>query len=308
MPDETRDRQTKIIAVGNQKGGVGKTTNTVQLARALAERRRKVLIFDLDMNHGATNHFGIDANVYAGSYEVLLGSETPDTVVLSRDTEDEVWLPENVDLIPASRKLENIAAALAERNKMIDPHSILVEPLKMLRGVYDYVFLDTAPNATPPTIAAYKSAEWFLLSAMPETFAIQGLNAAIQDIHAARQHGNPRIQLLGVVLCRVDKRTRLSKQLMEYVEGSFLGDDGINRTFTNSISHSTVISAAQKLGKTVFETDPEHKVTNEYRALAREVEDRLAVLTGEKPAAKPAATDAVTPAQTAELMEAVENG
>lgn len=273
--DETRDRRTRIIAVGNQKGGVGKTTNTVQLARALAERGRKCLIFDLDMNHGATNHFGIDANVYAGSYEVLLGSETPDTVVLTRDLEEEVELPENVDLIPASRKLENISAALAERNKMLDPHRILADPLKSLRGVYDYVFLDTAPNATPPTIAAYKSAEWFLLSAMPETFAIQGLDAAIQDIDAARKHGNPHLRLLGVILCRVDKRTRLSKQLVDYVQREFVNKQGDNRTFRTQISHSTVISAAQKLGKTIFEAYPEHKVTQEYREFAKEFEERL---------------------------------
>ena len=274
--EETKTRRTHIIAVGNQKGGVGKTTNAVHLARALAERGKKCLVFDLDMNHGATNHFGVDGNVYAGSYEVLLGVETPETVVLTRDLEEEVDLPENVDLIPASRKLENIAAALSEKNKMLDPHRILLDPLNSVRGLYDYVFLDTAPNATPPTIAAYKSAEWFLLSAMPETFAIQGLDAAIQDIQAARQHGNPNIRLLGVVLCRVDKRTRLSKQLMEYLEQTFVGADGSNRTFPTSISHSTIISAAQRLGKTVFETEPDHKVTNEYRSLAREVEERLA--------------------------------
>ncbi len=269
-------RNTRIIAVGNQKGGVGKTTNAVQLARALAERGRKCLIFDLDMNHGATNHFGIDANIYAGSYEILLGDETPETVVLTRDPEEEIELPENVDLIPASRKLENIAAALSEKNKMLDPHRILLEPLRAVRGVYDYVFLDTAPNATPPTIAAYKSAEWFLLSAMPETFAIQGLDAAIQDIDAARKHGNPNLRMLGVVLCRVDRRTRLSKQLVDYVEQAFIDVNGMNRKFAATISHSTVISTAQKLGKTIFETEPDHKVTMEYRALAREFEERLA--------------------------------
>lgn len=289
------ERRTHIIAVGNQKGGVGKTTNTVQLARALAERGRKCLIFDLDMNHGATNHFGVDGSAYAGSYEVLLGAETPETVVLTRDTEEEVDLPENVDLIPANRKLENVAAALAERNKMLDPHRILIEPLKSVRGEYDYVFLDTAPNATPPTIAAYKSAEWFLLSAMPETFAIQGLDAAIQDIQAARENGNPKLRLLGVILCRVDKRTRLSKQLLDYVEQSFIGGDGMNRTFASTISHSTIISAAQKLGRTIFETEPGHKVTEEYRKLAAELEERLAVIEKQDAAKTPTAAEVLEP-------------
>ena len=89
---------------------MGKTTTTVHLARALAELGRKTLILDLDANHGATNHFAIPDS-YLGTFEVLLGSETPESVVLTRDSEEEIDLPENVDIIPANRRLENIDAA-----------------------------------------------------------------------------------------------------------------------------------------------------------------------------------------------------
>jgi len=278
-----RTRNTHIIAIGNQKGGVGKTTTTVALARALAELGRKTLIFDLDANHGATNHFAIPES-YLGTYEVLLGSETPESVLLTKDSEEEIDLPENVDIIPANRRLENIDAALRERDKMMEPHRVLLRPLESLRGLYDYVLLDTAPNAAIPTIAAYKAAEWFILSAMPETFAIQGLSDALSDILAARKHGNPGIRVLGVVICNADQRTRLSKQLLDYVEEQFMVE-GVSRKFDTVIPRSTVVSAAQKLGKTVFETAPDHKVTQAYRALAREVESRLAEMAamGEAP-------------------------
>lgn len=277
MAEENGSRKTRVIAVGNQKGGVGKTTTTVHLARALAELGRRCLIIDLDMNHGATNHFNIPP-AYLGSYEVLLGSETPETVVVTNDPEEEIELPKNLDIIPASRKLENIDAALREKDKMIEPHRVLVEPLESLRGLYDYVFLDTAPNATIPTIAAYKTAEWFILSAMPETFAIQGLNDAIMDIKAAREHGNPNLRLLGVSLCNVEGRTKLSKGLLDYVEKSFADQDGVSRKFNTTIPRSTVVSTAQKLGKTLFETEPDHKVTQAYRELAREVEERISLV------------------------------
>jgi len=276
MADDAGARKTRIIAVGNQKGGVGKTTNCVHLARALVDRGRRCLIVDLDMNHGATNHLGIDPHVYAGSYEVLLGSESPDTVALTRDVEEEIDLPENLDLIPANRKLENLDAALREKDKMLEPHRVLIEPLEQVRGHYDYVFLDTAPNATVPTIAAYKAAEWFILSAMPETFAVQGLNEALSDISAARKHGNPNLKVLGVILCNVERRTRLAQELLSYVDRVFTREeDGINLKFTTTISRSTIVSSAQKLGKTVFETEPDHKVTGQYRELARELEERL---------------------------------
>src|SRR6476469_23667 len=95
----TEERKTRVIAVGNQKGGVGKTTNTVHIARALAELGRKVLIIDLDMNHGATRHFGIEPEAFLGSFEMLAGEEPAENLVLSHGEKEEgVSLPENLDL------------------------------------------------------------------------------------------------------------------------------------------------------------------------------------------------------------------
>jgi chromosome partitioning protein len=278
-------RKGRTIAVGNQKGGVGKTTNTVHIARALAERGRKVLIIDLDMNHGATRHFGVEPEAYLGSFEMLAGAEPANNLILTQhDLEKEGGggsLPENLDLIPAARKLEGIDQAVMSRSKFTTPQDVLRAPLESLRAKYDYVFLDTAPNATLPTLAAYMNADYFILSAMPDPFAIAGLNDAVRDIIDARERGNAQLVLLGVVISAVDKRTSLANSLSDFVEKSFKGGDGAESVkFKTSIGRSTVIPQTQKVGKTLFETHSTHKITDEYRRLAGEIEDRLAKIEG----------------------------
>ena len=279
MEQDQLRRETRIIAVGNQKGGVAKTTNTVHLATALGEMGRQCLIWDLDMNHGATLHFGIPSEGFLGTFEVLIGEEQPEDVIITNDDED-VELPDHVHIIAARRNLEKIDQALVAKNKFLITQDVLLKPLQSLRGRYDYIFLDTAPNATTPTIAAYKAAELFILSAMPDPFAIAGLNDALADIQDAQRHGNPQIRLLGVILSGVDKRTRLASTLNEYVEQIFAPDGRRSAKFVTTISRSTVIPQAQKLGKTLFQTQPTHAITEQYRALAQEVETRLRGLGG----------------------------
>src|SRR4029077_5884495 len=138
------ERRTRVIAVGNQKGGVGKTTNTVHIARALAELGRKVLIIDLDMNHGATRHFGVEPEAFLGSFELMVGGEEPENLVLTASGNEEgVDLPENVDLMRAARKREAIEEAVSSTSKFVTPQEVLQRPLRALRGKYDYIFLDT---------------------------------------------------------------------------------------------------------------------------------------------------------------------
>lgn len=269
-------RHTHVIALGNQKGGVGKTTNTVHIAAALAEKGKKCLIFDLDMNHGATRHFGIPADSFLGTFEVLCGEEMPADVILTKG-EEGVKLPDNLDLIPSRRMLEKIDQSLAAKNKFMVTQDVLLRPLQSLDGMYDYIFLDTAPNATTPTIAAYKAAEWFILSAFPDPFAIAGLNDALSDIQAAQQSGNTKLRLLGVILSGVDKRTTLANSLTEYVQKAFAPDEtGRSAKFETTIGRSTVIPQCQDVGRTLFQTNPTHKVTQQYRDLAAEVEARIA--------------------------------
>lgn len=282
MGDESTNnsKHGRVIAVGNQKGGVGKTTNTVHLARALVELGRKVLIIDLDMNHGATRHFGIEPEAFFGSYEMLVGDEPPTNLTVTHKDE-EANVPEGLEIIPAARKLEGIDQAVMSKSKFVTPKDVLKKPLDALRPNYDYIFLDTAPNATLPTLAAYMTADYFILSAMPDPFAIAGLNDAMRDIVDARTKGNPNLAILGVIVSGVDKRTSLANSLSDFVEQSFkTGAEGESVKFKTSIGRSTVIPLTQKVGKTLFETHATHKVTDEYRALAREVEERLARIEG----------------------------
>ncbi len=267
-------RTTWVIAIGNQKGGVGKTTTTTHLAAALGERGRRVLIWDLDMNANATKQFGVPPDSYLGTFEVLIGAEKAEDVILRPGDADGVELPANVHLIPSKRKLEAIGQVLGEQDKFMAPQDILLAPLRGLRGQYDYVLLDTAPNATVPTVAAYKAADFMILSAQPEPWAIEGLGDAMRDIQSAQRRGNDRLKLLGVCLSSVDKRTRLSATLASYVEQVF----GAAK-FRTTISRSTAVPAAQKERKTVFQTAPTHPVTEQYRELAGEFEARIHELT-----------------------------
>ncbi len=155
---------------------------------------------------------------------------------------------------------------------------MLLEPLRLLQGRYDYIFLDTAPNATTPTVAAYAAAEWFLLSAMPDPFAVAGLKDALEDIDSAKQHGNGGLRVLGVILSGVARNTRLGAVLTEYVEKAFTLPSGYCLKFKTEIGRSVIIPEAQKMGQTVFQTEPRHKVTEQYRELAREIEKRFTVL------------------------------
>lgn len=276
----TRTRRAQIIAIGNQKGGVGKTTNTVHIAAALGERGRRCLLIDLDPNDTATRHFGIEGEAFLGSYELLTGDESPEAVAITEADQD-VELPAGVHLIPSRRKLETLDEVLPEKQgKFFSARDILHEPLQSIITKYDYILLDTAPNSKVPTKAAYLVADWFILTAMPEPFAVAGLTDALRDIQDAQRKLNPSLRLLGVVIAGVDRRTNLSNSLTDYVQSAFSTPDGQSAKFRTIISRSTVIPSAQKAGKTVFQTAPDHAVADQYRSLAAEIEERLERLTG----------------------------
>ena len=142
-------KKTHIIAVGNQKGGVGKTTNAVHLAAALGDMGRKCLIIDLDMNQGATRHLGVPSNSFLGTYEVLIGEEQPEDVIITNG-DDDVELPKNVDLIAASRKLEGIEEALSQHSKFIVEQDILIKPLQDLFRASTITSFSIRPRTRTP--------------------------------------------------------------------------------------------------------------------------------------------------------------
>ncbi len=288
MDAERIKRDTVVIAVGNQKGGVGKTTNAIHLASALAERGRLALIIDLDMTSGATKALRAPTDGWISSFELLTGSEAAEDTIIT-DAEPEVPLPPNVHLIPSSRKLAELDMFLAQ-NPWVVQQDLLIEPIRALRGRYDYIFLDTPPQKTKTTVPALKAADFVILSAMPDHLAVSALGEALQDIATAQQYANAKLMLLGVVVCALPRpKTRLSRQLVSYVERTCIDPSGRTLKFATEISRSVVVQEAQRLGKTILQYQPTHLVAGEYRELAMEVESRLSgIRTGEASASVPA--------------------
>lgn len=271
-------RHTEIIAVGNQKGGVGKTTNTLHIAAALGELGHKCLVIDLDGNCGATRGCGLEDG-WLGTFEVLLGDQEPEDVIVRTDPAEQTELPENVELLPARRNLEQFEEECRRRNKFADPTTRLGPVLNKLRGLYDFIFLDTAPNASAPTIASYLIADWFILSTEASRLSVDGLRDALTDIKAVRDEGNSNLRLLGVIMCKVDSRTRVASSYIERIRQDFAAA-GEMGAFETHISRATAVERAQSQGKTLFQTEPTHRVADEYRSIVRELLRRLEAARG----------------------------
>lgn len=262
-----------VCICGNQKGGVGKTTTAVHLGVALAERGLRVLIWDLDVNHGATSHLGFPADL-VGTFEVMAGLRPSPTVILSGS-----GLPEGVDLIPASRALRRIDREL---NKRDDPYlrdwESLQVPLHTVRGLrrYDVVLLDTGPSANTPTTAAYASADVFLAVLRPERPSAEGLATVLSDMEAARRPGvNPGLRFLGGVLTAVDPRNALSRHYAASYEEFFEARGLPGALFAAQIPTATAFGRAWQARRSLFAFDPKHRALTAVRALADEFLTRL---------------------------------
>jgi chromosome partitioning protein len=274
-------RTTHVIVVGNQKGGVGKTTNTINIAAALSERGRTSLIIDLDMTAGATKSLGAPTEGWISSFELLTGAEDAEGTIIG-DNEREVTLPPNIHLVPSSRKLAELDTFLAS-NPWVAHQDLLLKPIRRLRGRYDYIFLDTPPQVTKTTVPALKAADFAILSAMPDHLAIAGIADALRDIATAKKYGNPRLVLLAVIVCAIPQpKTRLARQLIQYVEESCVGPDDQSLKFKTEIARTVVIQEAQRLAKTIFQYDPSHLVADQYRTVALELEERIAPLSNDR--------------------------
>jgi chromosome partitioning protein len=260
--------RAEVLVVASQKGGVGKTTSAVHLAAALGAGGSRCLLWDLDANQGATTHLGVHGERFLGAAEVLTGRERLGDVVLARG--EEVDLPANVDLVAASAAIEFVTRDAAERH--------LAAALAEAAVRYDFVILDTPPNLTAPAVAAYRAAQWFLLSAVPEPFALVGLRRAIDTLARSMARGTARGRLLGVLFAAVatgGRRPRLEDELLEYARTRLRARDGRPLLLPTSISRSAIVPRCQMAGRTVFQENPRHKVALQYREVADEIERRI---------------------------------
>lgn len=254
-----------VIAVGNQKGGVGKTTNSVHIAAAFGLAGYRCLIVDLDPAAGATKHLGVAPNSFAGALEMLTSDEPLRNLIIAER------MPKGVELVASRPQLSELDTLLS---KFVDRTTILDRPLGDARARYDFVFLDTPPSAAATTtVAAYAAAEWFLLSAFPHPLSLGGLTEAFSDIADVRRRRNPRLEVLGVVFTNVDGRaTRLRAELETVVSAALPG-----RRFETSISQAVILPELSGRGKTLFQLPNFTKlsVANQYLRLAAEIEYRV---------------------------------
>lgn len=277
----TKNYLGNVIAIGNQKGGVGKSTNVTHLAAALGEIGYKVLVIDLDPTAGATNIFGVPTDAFLGTLELLKGEETlndclvEDGVEFTRETEEggevitgTVSLPQGVSLIPGREGLGQLEDWLYTQ-KYVNRLALLDKPLKSARKQFDFIFLDTPPQpGSATTLAAYTTADWFLLSSTPEGLAMQALASALAEIATVQKHQNKNLEVIGLLLSRAKKSVKYFRMIQDVVDKVFPG-----RAFETAIGESVVFQTAFEKGITLFQ-DPKlskHACADSYREVAKQI-------------------------------------
>jgi chromosome partitioning protein len=248
-----------IIAVINQKGGVGKTTTAVSLAAQLASADTPVLLVDLDPQGNATSGLGLPKEqLTPTSYEVLFGRASLDQAVKPTNREGLYLLPAN----------SNLAAAEVELVSRQNREFALKQAMQI--GTFAYVIIDCPPALGLLTINALTAANTILIPVQSEYYALEGLGQLLATVQRVRQGLNPSLDLLGVVLTMFDKRTSLSEQVMHELKEHF-GD----KLFKTVIPRNVRLAEAPSFGKTIFEHDKWSKGARSYKQFAKEVAKRV---------------------------------
>lgn len=247
----------KIIAVANQKGGVGKTTTTVNLAASLGVLEKKVLLIDADPQANATSGLGIDVEtVEAGSYQLL------EHTVAARQTIVKTDSP-NVDLIPAHIDLVAIEIELVDKDSR---EYMLKNALKGLQESYDYILIDCAPSLGLLTLNALTAADSVIIPIQCEYFALEGLGKLLNTIKSVQKIHNADLDIEGLLLTMYDARLRLSNQVVEEVQKHFS-----EMVFETIIQRNVRLSEAPSFGETIIDYDATSKGATNYLNLAHEI-------------------------------------
>ncbi len=247
----------KIIAVANQKGGVGKTTTAINLSACLAERGLRVLVVDMDPQGNTTSGFGIDKEALEkSSYEVLLDEVSAEECTLKLEDF-------SIDLIPAS---VDLAGAEVELIGIENRESLLHTKIRHLRSEYDYIMIDCPPSLNMLTINAFRAADSVLVPIQCEFYALEGLSQLINTINLVKQRLNPKIEIEGIVFTMYDPRTNLSQQVVEEVKRYMP-----SKTYRTVIPRNVRLGEAPSYGLPIIFFDSKSKGAEAYRALAAEL-------------------------------------
>ncbi len=250
-----------MIAIANQKGGVGKTTTSVNLAGELAQRGLRVLLIDCDPQGNATTSLGVDKRQLAQTtYEVLM--ELADARAAIRPT-----ARPNYSLLPAS---EHLAGAMIELTSADDREWRMRALVNQVAGEYDAILIDCPPSLGLLTLNALCAASQVLIPLQCEYLALEGLAQLKGTIDRVQQQLNPQLAILGVVMTMYDGRTNLAQQVVEEVRRYFP-----QRIFNTLIPRSVRVSEAPSYGQLMAEYDPQSRATQAYRLLADELLRRL---------------------------------
>jgi chromosome partitioning protein len=254
---------TKVIAVANQKGGVGKTTTAVNLAACIAALGRRVLLFDLDPQANATSGVGLEKIEGASAYRVLLGEGgLPDKIQRTAF--------ENLDIIPSEVDLCGVDVELARAENHLHRVAQALQPIVQSQR-FDVILMDCPPSLGILTLNAFVAANGVLVPLQCEYYALEGISMLNRVLGQLHDNGvNPKLELVGVAMTMYDSRTRLSQQVVSEVREHF-GE----RVFETLIPRTTRLAEAPSFGKPIIYYDKYSNGAAAYELLAQEVLDRL---------------------------------
>ena len=246
----------KIISVANQKGGVGKTTTTVNLSTILAKKGKKVLLIDTDPQGNATSGLGVSKDVELSVYDILIGDTEFDETLQETAVKNLKVCPSNISLAGAEVQLVS----------MMSREQRLKTKLDKIKDQYDYILIDCPPSLGLVTLNAFTASDSVLIPVQCEYFALEGIMQLLNTITQARKSLNPNLEIEGVVLTMLDSRTNLGLEVVENVRGFFR-----ERVYDTIIPRLIRLTEAPSHGKPIANYDPTSRGTEAYINLAKEV-------------------------------------